>query len=147
MRRPHSLCRNSSQKICLNWSMSKPRFTNLPCGEERYFSNSACQACSPTGGSQPVTGLHSTIDRPDSVSRVSAPSTIMKKIMPATTISQLRTAAGTGCMGGGPCVKPRAQSSGINVAKHPRSLRSLTALVNRFAYEQITPRRIWILEQ
>ena len=51
------------------------------------------------GGSQPVTGRHSTIDRPDSVSRVSAPSTIMKKIMPATTISQLRTEAGDGLHG------------------------------------------------
>jgi len=88
--------------------MSKSRFTNLPCGEERYFCSSARQACSPTGGSHPVTGCHSTIESPDSVSRVSAPSTIMKKIMPATTISQLRTAAETGCMGAGPCVKPRA---------------------------------------
>src|SRR5262249_54594665 len=32
------------------------------------------------------------------VSRVSAPSTIMKKIIAATTISQLRTEAETGCM-------------------------------------------------
>jgi hypothetical protein len=44
----------------------------------------------------------------------------MKKIMAATTISQLRNDAGTGCMGAGPCVKPQAPSSGINVANDPR---------------------------
>ena len=66
-----------------------------PCGDARYFFSSACHAASDNGGSQPVTGRHSTIDRPDSVSRVRAPITIMKKIMPATTISHWRTEAGT----------------------------------------------------
>jgi len=47
---------------------------------------------------KPVTGCHSTMDSPDSVSRVRAPMTIIKKIIAATTISQLRTDAGTGCM-------------------------------------------------
>ena len=59
-----------------------------PCGDARYFFSSACHAASDTG-------RHSTIDRPDSVSRVRAPITIMKKIMPATTISHWRTEAGT----------------------------------------------------
>ena len=96
----------SSQKISLNSAIVKPRLINLPCGEERYFCSSACQAASDSGGSQPVTGRHSTIESPDSVSRVSAPMTIIKKIIAATTISQLRTDAGTGCMSAGPCVKP-----------------------------------------
>jgi len=89
---------NYSQKISLNSAIVKPRLINLPCGDARYFCSSACHAESDKGGSQPVTGRHSTMDSPDSVSRVRAPMTIMKKIIAATTISQLRTDAGTGCM-------------------------------------------------
>src|SRR5262245_22277583 len=89
---------NSSQQICLNSTIPKPRLINLPCGEERYFCSSACHAASDIGGSHPVTGRHSTIDRPDSLSRVSAPSTIIRKIIAATTNSQLRTEAETVCM-------------------------------------------------
>ena len=40
-----------------------------------YFSNSAIQAASDSGGSQPVIGFHSTIERPDSVRRVNPPIT------------------------------------------------------------------------
>ena len=141
--RPHRRCRYSSQKICWNSATVKPRFTNRPCGEERYFCSSACHAWSPSGGSQPVTGFHSTIDRPDSVSRVSAPSTIMKKIMAATTISQLRTEAGAGCMRAGPCVKPSAPSSAL-MSRTRAALRRPAGFANRFAYERITPRAIWI---
>ena len=55
----------SSQKISLNSAIVKPRLINLPCGEERYFCSSACQAASDSGGSQPVTGRHSTIESPE----------------------------------------------------------------------------------
>jgi hypothetical protein len=41
----------------------------------RYFSSSASQAASVSGGSTPSTGFHSVIDRPDSVSRVAPPTT------------------------------------------------------------------------
>ncbi|MDP1839105.1 MAG: hypothetical protein Q8L19_11450, partial [Reyranella sp.] len=63
----------------------------------------------------------------------------MKKIIAATTISQLRTEAGAVCMEAGPCAKPQAPSSGINVAKVPPVLRFRPAPVNRFVYEQNTP--------
>jgi hypothetical protein len=42
--------------------------------------------------------------------------TIIRKIIAATTISQLRTDAGTGCMAPGPCVKQTVASSGVSVA-------------------------------
>ena len=138
--RPHRRWMYSSQKISLNSAIVKPRLINLPCGEERYFCSSACHAASDSGGSQPVTGRHSTIESPDSVSRVSAPMTIIKKIIAATTISQLRTDAGTGCMSAGPCVNRPVASSGISVANSVDVLRLGPALSNRFAHERITPR-------
>src|SRR4030095_6246395 len=116
-----------------------PRLINLPGGRERYFAGSPGQAASESGGSQPVTGRHSTIESPDSVSRVSAPMTIIKKIIAATTISQLRTDAGTGCMSAGPCVKQPVASSAL-VSRIADVLRFGPVLSNRFAYERITPR-------
>ena len=49
-----------------------------------YLSNSACHAASLSGGSVPVTGFHSTIDRPDSVSRVAPPTSTIAKMSAAT---------------------------------------------------------------
>src|SRR5689334_8475264 len=60
------------------------------CGMVWYFSNSACQAAASSGGMVPVTGFHSTIDNPDSVSRVAPPTTTIRKISPATASSQTR---------------------------------------------------------
>src|SRR5208282_1449966 len=57
-----------------------------------YCSNSACQAAALSGGSIPVTGRHSTIDRPDSVSLVAPPTSTMRKISAATESSHNRTA-------------------------------------------------------
>ena len=95
-------------------------------------------------------GRHSTIDRPDSVSRVSAPSTIMKKIMPATTISQLRIGGGGGLHARRTMREANAPVSILNVAnargfaaRAKRFLRA-AAFVNRFAYERITPPAIRI---
>src|SRR5262245_54644267 len=57
-----------------------------------YFSNSVCHALSLSGGSVPVTGRHSTIERPEPVSRVAPPTTTSAKITSATTWSHSRTA-------------------------------------------------------
>ena len=69
-----------------------PRLSSRYCGIAWYFSNSACQAASDSGGSTPVTGFHSTIERPDSVSRVAPPTTSVRKIIAATASSHSRTA-------------------------------------------------------
>src|SRR5882762_5870493 len=57
-----------------------------------YFSNSACQALSLKGGTVPVSGFHSTIESPDSVSLVAPPTRTIAKISPATTTSHSRSA-------------------------------------------------------
>ena len=65
----------------------------------------------------------------------------MKKIMAATTISQLRTEAGAGCMARRTMREATRPVISINVANDRAALRWPSALVNRFAYERITPRR------
>jgi hypothetical protein len=43
------------------------------CGVSLYLSNSAAQASAERGGTAPVTGRHSVMERPDPVSRVAPP--------------------------------------------------------------------------
>src|SRR5215475_8035827 len=57
-----------------------------------YLSNSACHADASSGGTTPVTGFHSTIDKPDSVSRVAPPTTTVTNIRAATASNHTRTA-------------------------------------------------------
>ena len=59
-----------------------------------YFSNSACQTCSDIGGSAPVTGFHSVIERPESVSRVSPPISTMTETMAARVVWLVATGQG-----------------------------------------------------
>ena len=54
------------------------------------FSNSACRRRR-TAAADPVTGFHSVIESPDSVSRVAPPTNTMAKIKAATANSQMRT--------------------------------------------------------
>ena len=54
-----------------------PRLTRWYCGMVLYLSNSACHCACDSGGTTPVTGFHSTIERPDCVSRVAPPTTTM----------------------------------------------------------------------
>ena len=65
-----------------------------------YLSNSACQAVSLTGGTTPVTGFHSTIESPDSVSRV-APPTIKVTTISAATVHNHSPMAWWRIAGGG----------------------------------------------
>ena len=69
-----------------------PRLSSRYCGIAWYLLNSACQALSDSGGSAPVIGFHSVIDRPDSVSRVAPPTTSVRKIIAATAQSHSRIA-------------------------------------------------------
>src|SRR6266700_1403578 len=70
--------------MVLNSSRLMPRLSRSYCGMVLYFANSACQSASPSGGIAPVTGFHSTIDSPDSVSRVAPPTRTMANTSPAT---------------------------------------------------------------
>ena len=51
-----------------------------------------------SGGSTPVTGFHSTIESPDSVSRVAPPTSTIATIIAATTMSHARTPRGRGAL-------------------------------------------------
>src|SRR6266498_4602344 len=73
--------------IVLNSSRLIPALRSRYCGMVLYLSNSACQADASSGGTTPVTGFHSTIDRPDSVSRVAPPTTTVTNIRAATASS------------------------------------------------------------
>jgi len=57
-----------------------------------YLSNSTCQPASSSGGKIPVSGFHSTIESPDSVSRVAPPTTKVTNISAATVSSHKRMA-------------------------------------------------------
>src|SRR5580693_10123037 len=57
----------------------------------RYFANSAAQSASDSGGTIPMTGLHSVIDRPERVSRVMPPTTTIRKINPQQKKSHAAT--------------------------------------------------------
>src|SRR6516162_7267007 len=69
-----------------------PGLRSRYCGMALYLSNSARHAAASSGGTTPVTGFHSTIDRPDSVSRVAPPTTTVANIRAATASSHSRTA-------------------------------------------------------
>src|SRR5258708_8502737 len=69
-----------------------PALCSRYCGMVLYLPNSACHAAASSGGITPVTGFHSTIDRPDSVSRVAPPTTTVTNIRAATATSHSRTA-------------------------------------------------------
>src|SRR6476469_2481147 len=56
-----------------------------------YLANSACHSAGESGGKIPVTGFHSTIESPDSVSRVAPPTINVSNIIAADTSSHSRT--------------------------------------------------------
>src|ERR1700676_1453524 len=66
-----------------------PLLISRYCGMCRYLSNSAAQASGESGGTMPIRGGHSVIDRPDMVNRVTPPITTMTKIMPQHANSQI----------------------------------------------------------
>src|SRR5271166_5889375 len=84
-------CAHSHQYMDLNSLRLIPGLRSRYCGIVLYFSNSACHALSSMGGKIPVTGFHSTMERPESVSLVAPPTTSVTKISAATVRSQSRT--------------------------------------------------------
>src|SRR5436190_21211197 len=81
----------SHQKMPLNDStvMSKLRWRNS--GVSRYFANASSHCASFTGGSAPTMGCHSTIDRPECVSRVMPPTTTIANTSAQHASSQMAT--------------------------------------------------------
>src|SRR6266436_9496671 len=78
--------------MVLNSLRLMPALCSRYCGMVLYLSNSSRHADASSGGTTPVTGFHSTIDRPDSVSRVAPPTTTVTNIRAATASSHNRTA-------------------------------------------------------
>src|ERR1700730_5799780 len=76
--------------MVLNSGRLMPRLSTRYCGIFWYFSNSRCQSDCDSGGDTPITGCHSTIESPDSVTRVAPPTSTMRKIRPATASSHSR---------------------------------------------------------
>src|SRR5262245_1484464 len=87
--------------MVLNASRLMPALRSRYCGIALYLSNSACQDAASSGGSTPVTGFHSTIESPDSVSRVAPPTTTVTTISAATASSHSLTARRCAGAGGG----------------------------------------------
>src|SRR5205085_12545388 len=87
---------HSHQKMVLNSASVMPRLS-LNWGIAWYLANSVCHAASPKGGSVPVTGFHSTIESPDSVSRVAPPTSSVATISAATRESHSRIARRRAC--------------------------------------------------
>src|SRR5579885_1022041 len=76
----------------LNASRLMPSLSARYCGITWYFSNSLCHCASLSGGTTPVTGLHSVIERPDSVSRVAPPTSTLASTSAAMAQSHSRIA-------------------------------------------------------
>src|SRR5215470_10162582 len=65
----------NSSKVIAKWTA---RYSGI-CW---YFANSVVQSGADSGGTMPMTGFHSVIDSPDNVSRVTPPTTTIRKINP-----------------------------------------------------------------
>ena len=61
-----------------------PALSSLYCGICWYFAKASRQSASLSGGMAPISGRHSVIDSPDSVSRVAPPTTTIAKTNSAT---------------------------------------------------------------
>src|SRR5215471_2615146 len=68
--------------MLLNSSKLIAKWTARYSGICWYFANSVVQSAADSGGTMPMTGFHSVIDSPDNVSRVTPPTTTIKKINP-----------------------------------------------------------------
>src|SRR5215510_15035876 len=67
------------------------RLSSRYCGMVWYLANSVCHSDCESGGKTPVTGFHSTIESPDSVSLVAPPTINVSNIIAADTSSHSRT--------------------------------------------------------
>src|SRR5437588_9251543 len=77
--------------MLLNSSKLIAKWTAWYSGICWYFANSAAQSAADSGGTMPMTGFHSVIDRPERVSRVKPPTTTIRKINPQQKKSHAAT--------------------------------------------------------
>src|SRR6516164_5840166 len=91
MSRPKSRCKYSQKYIFLNSSSVIVKWTTRYSGICWYFVNSAAQSEAVSGGTTPMIGFHSVIDRPERVRRVMPPTTTIAKIMAQQTNSHTAT--------------------------------------------------------
>src|ERR1700756_1445567 len=78
--------------MVLNSSRLIAKWTARYSGISLYLANSAAQSAAESGGTTPTTGCHSVIDRPDRGSRVTPPTTTIRKIRAQQEKSQTATA-------------------------------------------------------
>src|SRR5215469_11949230 len=93
----------------LNSAKVIPEWTAWYSGICWYFANSAAQSASESGGMMPMTGFHSVIDRPDSVSRVIPPTTTIRKINAQQPKSHAATAPRRCCRAATECAVVNAE--------------------------------------
>src|SRR5262245_51402676 len=97
--------------MLLNSSRVIAKWTARYSGICWYFANSVAQSAEENGGTMPIIGFHSVIDSPDSVSRVTPPTTTIRKMRPQHRNSHAAT---------GPSFSPqaarKAASSGLIAA-------------------------------
>src|ERR1700730_15126849 len=77
--------------MLLNSSKVIAKWTTRYSGICWYFANSAAQSVAESGGTMPITGFHTVIDRPERVSRVMPPTTTIRAIIAQQTKSQATT--------------------------------------------------------
>src|SRR5215831_3798091 len=68
--------------MLLNWSKPIAKWIARYSGTFWYLANSAAQSVGESGGTMPISGFHSVIERPERVSRVMPPTTTIRKISP-----------------------------------------------------------------
>src|SRR5579871_5423522 len=122
--------------MVLNSSRLMPRLSCWYCGMVLYLANSACQSASESGGKTPVTGFHSTIDGPDSVSRVTPPTSTIANTSAAKHPSHTPTAPAPD--GGGLCVLAAAPN-GDTSDSAPAHIPEIIDGCHRTFMEPITP--------
>ncbi len=76
--RPIRRWNHSQKKIYLKSETSIQKFSFLNSGDFLYRSKTRSHSASLSGGSVPIMGRHSTIDRPEPLRRVMAPMIIMQ---------------------------------------------------------------------
>ncbi len=131
-RRPRKRCVHSHQKMRLKAPRLMPLLTCWYCGICRYLSKASCQSASDSGGTMPMIGFHSVIDRPEPVRRVAPPTLTSRKTSAATVSSQTRTGVVS------TTAVVALPGSGLRLSHR----RALTAFCRRFGMRRIAVARL-----
>src|SRR5712691_878946 len=79
--------------MLLNSSKVIAKWTTRYSGICLYFANSTAQSAAESGGTMPMTGFHSVMERPERVSRVMPPTTTIRAIIAQQRKSHAATGA------------------------------------------------------